>query len=303
MGADLPLLLIFAGVIGGLLSFGLVGIFIGPVVLAVAYTLLVAWVEDADEAPTGATEPVQAPKCPRAGRAAGSPGRPTLSPEARPGRCSGPGSPRHGGVPRSPGFSGGSQICGPPWASASTDVIVAAAVSRSRSRRALAAARLNDLGLGLRATPAVMLMPGAGIGLGRFCCGCRTACDPNTLRPRAPARYDPTLLPNSAPLASAHSATPFLATPARQIRLRPRLGLAPCSPLGTSEVRLAPPGGTPAPRRGAAAARVPRADSADQPLALMRPRLPAKGQHPDRGDPDPANRSPLSQTRRQPRQR
>jgi predicted PurR-regulated permease PerM len=45
-GADLPLLLIFAGVIGGLVSFGLVGIFVGPVVLAVAYTLLDAWVED-----------------------------------------------------------------------------------------------------------------------------------------------------------------------------------------------------------------------------------------------------------------
>ena len=45
-GADLPLLLIFAGVIGGMLGFGLIGIFIGPVVLAVTYTLLVAWIED-----------------------------------------------------------------------------------------------------------------------------------------------------------------------------------------------------------------------------------------------------------------
>ena len=44
-GADLPILLIFAGVIGGLLGFGLVGIFIGPVVLAVSYTLLDAWVK------------------------------------------------------------------------------------------------------------------------------------------------------------------------------------------------------------------------------------------------------------------
>lgn len=43
-GADLPLLLIFAGVIGGLLAFGLVGLFVGPVVLAVTYTLLDAWV-------------------------------------------------------------------------------------------------------------------------------------------------------------------------------------------------------------------------------------------------------------------
>jgi predicted PurR-regulated permease PerM len=46
MGADLPLLLIFAGVIGGLLTMGLVGIFVGPVVLAVTYTLLLSWVED-----------------------------------------------------------------------------------------------------------------------------------------------------------------------------------------------------------------------------------------------------------------
>ncbi len=45
-GADLPLLLIFAGVIGGLLAFGLVGLFIGPAVLAVAYTLLDDWLQE-----------------------------------------------------------------------------------------------------------------------------------------------------------------------------------------------------------------------------------------------------------------
>jgi predicted PurR-regulated permease PerM len=43
-GADLPLLLIFAGVIGGLVAFGVIGLFIGPVMLAVTYTLLEAWV-------------------------------------------------------------------------------------------------------------------------------------------------------------------------------------------------------------------------------------------------------------------
>jgi len=43
-GADLPLLLIFAGVVGGLVAFGIVGIFVGPVVLAVAYTLIDNWV-------------------------------------------------------------------------------------------------------------------------------------------------------------------------------------------------------------------------------------------------------------------
>jgi predicted PurR-regulated permease PerM len=46
-GADLPLLLIFAGVIGGLFAFGLLGLFVGPVLLAVAYTLLDAWVSEA----------------------------------------------------------------------------------------------------------------------------------------------------------------------------------------------------------------------------------------------------------------
>ena len=45
-GVDLPLLLIIAGVIGGLVGFGVVGLFIGPVLLAVTYTLLQAWVRE-----------------------------------------------------------------------------------------------------------------------------------------------------------------------------------------------------------------------------------------------------------------
>lgn len=51
-GADLPLLLIFAGVIGGLISFGLVGIFVGPVILAVTYTLTQNWVRGEGDAAT-----------------------------------------------------------------------------------------------------------------------------------------------------------------------------------------------------------------------------------------------------------
>jgi predicted PurR-regulated permease PerM len=43
-GVDLPLLLVVAGVVGGLLAFGLIGIFVGPVVLAVSYTLFTAWI-------------------------------------------------------------------------------------------------------------------------------------------------------------------------------------------------------------------------------------------------------------------
>jgi predicted PurR-regulated permease PerM len=43
-GVQLPLLLIIAGVIGGLIRFGVVGLFVGPVVLAATYTLAKDWV-------------------------------------------------------------------------------------------------------------------------------------------------------------------------------------------------------------------------------------------------------------------
>jgi predicted PurR-regulated permease PerM len=43
-GADLPFVLIFSGVIGGIFAFGVVGTFIGPVVLAVAYDLFKSWI-------------------------------------------------------------------------------------------------------------------------------------------------------------------------------------------------------------------------------------------------------------------
>ena len=45
-GLDLPLALVFSGVIGGLIAFGPVGLFAGPMVLAVAHTLLRAWVAE-----------------------------------------------------------------------------------------------------------------------------------------------------------------------------------------------------------------------------------------------------------------
>jgi predicted PurR-regulated permease PerM len=54
-GSNLPLFLIFSGVIGGLMVLGIVGIFVGPAILAVSYTLLKDWVN-------GRTEPVPRPR-------------------------------------------------------------------------------------------------------------------------------------------------------------------------------------------------------------------------------------------------
>ena len=47
-GVELPILLILGGVIGGLIAFGMIGLFAGPVLLAVTHTLLKAWVSDKD---------------------------------------------------------------------------------------------------------------------------------------------------------------------------------------------------------------------------------------------------------------
>ncbi len=50
-GADIPLSLIFAGVIGGLIAFGILGLFVGPVVLAVGHTLLEQWIAEPRDRP------------------------------------------------------------------------------------------------------------------------------------------------------------------------------------------------------------------------------------------------------------
>lgn len=52
-GADLPLLLTLLGALGGVLAFGFLGLFLGPVLLAVGFTLLKDW---AEEAPSPAKE-------------------------------------------------------------------------------------------------------------------------------------------------------------------------------------------------------------------------------------------------------
>jgi len=45
-GVNLSMLLILSGVLGGMIAFGIVGLFIGPVILAVTSTLLNAWVDE-----------------------------------------------------------------------------------------------------------------------------------------------------------------------------------------------------------------------------------------------------------------
>jgi predicted PurR-regulated permease PerM len=50
-GADLPLLLTLLGAIGGVLAFGFLGLFLGPVMLAVGYTLLKDWAADGPKRP------------------------------------------------------------------------------------------------------------------------------------------------------------------------------------------------------------------------------------------------------------
>jgi predicted PurR-regulated permease PerM len=49
-GLDTPMPVIIIGVIGGALAYGIVGLFLGPIVLAVAWAVIVGWVEE-DQAP------------------------------------------------------------------------------------------------------------------------------------------------------------------------------------------------------------------------------------------------------------
>lgn len=55
-GAALPFLLVLLGVIGGILTFGFIGIFLGPTLLAVGYALIREWTHE-NVAPTLAAKP------------------------------------------------------------------------------------------------------------------------------------------------------------------------------------------------------------------------------------------------------
>jgi predicted PurR-regulated permease PerM len=53
-GVNLSMLLILAGVLGGMFAFGIVGLFMGPVILAVTSTLLNAWINERPAPPGNA---------------------------------------------------------------------------------------------------------------------------------------------------------------------------------------------------------------------------------------------------------
>jgi predicted PurR-regulated permease PerM len=49
-GLQTPVLVILVGVIGGTISYGITGLFLGPIILAVIWELLVAWTRDYENA-------------------------------------------------------------------------------------------------------------------------------------------------------------------------------------------------------------------------------------------------------------
>lgn len=58
LGSSLPLLLVYLGVLGGIIAFGFLGLFIGPTLLAIAYTIIREWThsKELDESEQPAAE-------------------------------------------------------------------------------------------------------------------------------------------------------------------------------------------------------------------------------------------------------
>ena len=62
-GVPVPILVIFLGAIGGFMAMGIIGLFVGAIVLSVGYTLFLAWLDEdipsaPDPAPRGEVEPI-----------------------------------------------------------------------------------------------------------------------------------------------------------------------------------------------------------------------------------------------------
>ncbi len=55
-GVDVPMLVVLLGAIGGMMLSGIIGLFLGAVILAIAYQLFIAWLEDAPPLPAEAAD-------------------------------------------------------------------------------------------------------------------------------------------------------------------------------------------------------------------------------------------------------
>lgn len=83
-GANLPLILVFLGVVGGVLAFGFLGVFLGPTLLAIGYVLVEEWSAGAQtSAPRAGTEAAQEPTAPPPPASAPAPGSVESAPTAR----------------------------------------------------------------------------------------------------------------------------------------------------------------------------------------------------------------------------
>jgi predicted PurR-regulated permease PerM len=56
-GVDAPILVVFIGALGGFLSMGIIGLFIGAVLFVLFYTLLKSWVNEDLGAPAAPAQP------------------------------------------------------------------------------------------------------------------------------------------------------------------------------------------------------------------------------------------------------
>jgi predicted PurR-regulated permease PerM len=56
-GSTVPMLVIFLGAIGGLMAYGIIGLFVGAIVLSLGFKIYMAWLDDVPENPAEDAEP------------------------------------------------------------------------------------------------------------------------------------------------------------------------------------------------------------------------------------------------------
>jgi predicted PurR-regulated permease PerM len=70
-GVDVPMPVVLIGALGGMVSGGVIGLFVGPVVLAVGYQLFWQWVEDTQQQAVEGGETVASGEAVESGQASG----------------------------------------------------------------------------------------------------------------------------------------------------------------------------------------------------------------------------------------